>query len=232
VTTMEQITGLILAGGPGTRMGGLDKGLILLDGQSMVERAIVRLRSQVAGIVISANRHLDRYAQFGPRVVPDPTPGFPGPLAGIAAACRVVTTEYILIVPCDAPFLDLNLAARLTHAAQSQQMLVAVAHDGRRVQPLFMLVARSLGTEIEDVLARSDSTLEQWLAMRSHAVCRFASAEGFVSVDSTEDRAAIEAQLREQRLGHTAVPKKQSPLTRAFKDWRARRDSNSRPPGS
>ena len=228
----EHITGVILAGGPGTRMGGLDKGLILLDGQSMVERAIARLRPQVAEIVISANRHLERYAQLGLRVVSDPATDYPGPLAGIASACRVVTTEHILTVPCDTPFLDCNLAARLAQTALHQPGSVAVAHDGRRLQPLFMLMARSLGPEIEAQLARGERTIDQWLTTRSYATCHFDNAEAFTGVDDAEDRARSERQLREQRLGHTPTSKKQSPLTRAFKEWRARRDSNSRPPGS
>ncbi len=118
----EQITGLILAGGQGSRMGGVDKGLQLLRGQPLVEHAIARLQPQVGSIAISANRNADLYRRYGFPVYGDhgdsPEPTFAGPLAGIATGLAAVSTDWMLIVPCDAPRFPLDLADAFIEALE------------------------------------------------------------------------------------------------------------------
>ena len=111
------ITGLILAGGMGRRMGGADKGLLLLHGRPLAALSLERLRPQVGSLFISANRNLDIYAALGPEVLPYLLPDYPGPLAGIHAALSRIETPWLATCPCDSPYLPSDLVERLTAAA-------------------------------------------------------------------------------------------------------------------
>lgn len=197
----DNITGLILAGGRGTRMGGLDKGLILLDGRPMVEYAISRLRPQVANIVISANRNQDRYRKFGHQVVSDMLEDYPGPLAGIAAALPAMSTDYAVTVPCDTPLLSDELVARLWRAMQKENTDLAVAHDGWRIQPGFMLMKRTLHADLTSFLAAGERKVERWIEHHRFTVASFGGyTENFANVNDPDDRKVVEMQLRDQRL--------------------------------
>src|SRR6185295_14379492 len=110
---MNRVTGVVLAGGQGRRMGTVDKGLQLLRGKPMVAAVIERLAPQVDEILINANQNLDAYARFGHRVVPDAIGGFAGPLAGLHAGLSMAKHPLVLTVPCDSPFLPADLYARL-----------------------------------------------------------------------------------------------------------------------
>ncbi|WP_087722598.1 molybdenum cofactor guanylyltransferase MobA [Pandoraea sp. PE-S2T-3] len=112
----DAITGLILAGGRGQRMGGRDKGLQLFDGQPLAAHVLARLQPQVGTLLISANRNHAAYAALGADVVSDETQDFAGPLAGMLAGLRAAKTEYVLTAPCDSPLLPDDLAARLAAA--------------------------------------------------------------------------------------------------------------------
>ena len=108
----QTITGVVLAGGRGSRMGGADKGLVDLHGKPMVAHAIDALRPQVGRLLINANRHLDQYMAFGCDVVPDALDGYLGPLAGLASAMQAAATQYVVTVPCDSPLLPDDLVER------------------------------------------------------------------------------------------------------------------------
>ncbi|MGF7189672.1 molybdenum cofactor guanylyltransferase [Robbsia andropogonis] len=110
----DDITGVILCGGRASRMGGIDKGWVMLNGQPLVEHARARLAPQVGSLIISANRHITRYAALAP-VVTDALPDYPGPLAGVVAALRATKTRYLACVPCDVPALPEDLVERLSH---------------------------------------------------------------------------------------------------------------------
>jgi molybdopterin-guanine dinucleotide biosynthesis protein A len=105
--TTTNLTGLVLAGGRGTRMGGVDKGLQRLHGEPLAAHALKRLAPQTGALLISANRHAEVYAElgapFGAAVVADTLTGFPGPLAGLLAGLRAAGTEFVLSAPCDSP---------------------------------------------------------------------------------------------------------------------------------
>ena len=101
----EDITGLVLAGGKGSRMGGVDKGLVAFEDMPLVEHVIGILKPQCRTLVVSANRNEDVYAKYGYPVVTDDDKNFSGPLAGIAAALEIVKTPYMVVAPCDSPFL-------------------------------------------------------------------------------------------------------------------------------
>ena len=125
--TPDNITGLVLAGGRGLRMGGTDKGLQVLAGKPLALHALERLRPQVGALLVNANRNTAAYATFGVPVCPDTVEGFAGPLAGFLAGLVHCRTPWLLTVPCDSPRSPTDLAARLAAAAQAQDAEIAIA---------------------------------------------------------------------------------------------------------
>ena len=127
---MQSITGLILAGGRGSRMGHVDKGLQIFRGAPMALHVMVRLRRKSAQLLINANQNLGPYEGFGVPVWPDEIPGFAGPLAGLQTGLRHCETPYLVTAPCDSPFLPVDLVARLYAALSEAQADLAVAVTG------------------------------------------------------------------------------------------------------
>lgn len=139
----SDITGIILAGGLGRRMGGVDKGLQLLDGRPLVRHVAERLAPQVDQLLINANRSQADYAALGYPVLADEIPDFAGPLAGLHAALSAATTAWVVTVPCDSPYLPLDLVSRLQAGLQSSAAGLAVAHVEGRLHPVFCLCRTS-----------------------------------------------------------------------------------------
>jgi molybdopterin-guanine dinucleotide biosynthesis protein A len=163
------LTGLILAGGRGSRMGGRDKGLVQFRGRPLVDHVIERIAPQVDELLISANRSLDDYARRGYQVISDTIPDFQGPLAGVLAGLRAARHEWVLTVPCDMPHLPDDLAARFVRAARQCSLLVA--DDGSRTHPAVMLIHASLADK-----------LAAYLQSGSRSVHGFQKSAGFVTV--------------------------------------------------
>jgi molybdenum cofactor guanylyltransferase len=159
-----RITGLILAGGQGRRMGGVDKGLQPLRGKAMVEWVIERLAPQVTEIVINANQHQAEYARFGARVVADEIGGFAGPLAGLHAGLNANVHPFLVTAPCDSPFLPGDLVARLHARLIARHADVAVAKTGDQPHPVFALVRASLGSHLGEFLAAGGRKIDAWYA--------------------------------------------------------------------
>lgn len=158
------ITGLVLCGGRGSRMGGLDKGLQVFQGQPLAARALERLRPQVGPLMISANRNTDAYGVWGVPVVVDPLPGHPGPLAGLLAGLQRCETEWLACVPCDAPWFPLDLVARLAEAASTAgtACAVAVSLPQQQMQPVFALAHRRLRDDLHAALLRGELKAGLW----------------------------------------------------------------------
>lgn len=174
---MAKLDALILCGGQGTRMGGLDKGWLTLSGQSMVERQLSWLRWQAAftgQIWISANRHLPRYRQLGVPVITDLRPGFAGPLAGIEACLAVSAADLLLVIPCDMPYLPDDLLPRLCHALQPG-IAVAYAADRQRAQPLLCLLRHTQADTISQRLDRGEAGIWRWQHSIPHVEVLFDS---------------------------------------------------------
>ena len=139
---VDQITGLILAGGQGRRLGGVDKGLQLFAGQPLVQHALRRLAPQVGRVMISANRNLEAYRQMGVPVWPDPPElqGYQGPLAGVLAGLQACDTAYLVTIPCDCPRFPSDLVQRLSaaigQALRRQEVVQQLAQEA--TQPLLM----------------------------------------------------------------------------------------------
>jgi molybdopterin-guanine dinucleotide biosynthesis protein A len=154
------VTGVILCGGSGTRMGGTDKPLVRFRGAPMVEQVVKRLLPQVNQVVISANRNLHTYATLG-RVITDSPMESRSPLTGVVRAFQEVTSEWLMVCPGDAPLLDTSLVARLQVAAPAQG--AAFCHDGDRAQVLHVLLHRSLEPMLAAYLDGGHRSVEGWL---------------------------------------------------------------------
>jgi molybdopterin-guanine dinucleotide biosynthesis protein A len=157
----EEITGIILAGGRATRMGGEDKGLIQIAGIPLYQYVLSRLRPQVGQIAISANRNQARYGESGLPIVSDLTPDFSGPLAGMLAGLKQATTEWVVFVPCDVPDFPATLVDQLWQ--QKGSSLAAYASDGERAHPTLALLHTSLAPQLKEYLARGERKLMLFL---------------------------------------------------------------------
>ncbi|UCH49144.1 MAG: molybdenum cofactor guanylyltransferase [Betaproteobacteria bacterium] len=160
----NQISGVILAGGRGRRMGDVDKGLQAFRGCALIEWAIARLKPQVAEILINANQNQERYGVYGYRVISDLVPDYAGPLAGLHSALNSASHDLVLTVPCDSPFLPSDLAQRLHAALRSASADVAVARTGAQPHPVFCLVRRSLLPHLSDFLQQGGRKIDAWYA--------------------------------------------------------------------
>ena len=188
LSTIDDITGVILAGGKGRRMGGLDKGLVELDGRPLIAHVIDRLRPQVGALLINANRNTEEYRRFGYLVTEDELEDYQGPLAGFAAALRSADTDCILTVPCDGPFFPENLAKRLLSALKDNKAELAVAHDGERMQPVYALIPRALLPSLKEFLNRGERKIDRWYALHKTALADFSDTpNSFFNINSSED---------------------------------------------
>ncbi len=183
-----QVTGLILAGGLGRRMSpdgqGLDKGLEPFNGDPMIARVIERFAPQVVRLFINANRNRARYEAFGYPVIADAIDGFAGPLAGLHAGLRAARTPYVASVPCDSPFLPLDLVQRLGVALAARQAQVAVARTGPQAHPVFMLVERSVLPGLERFLAEGRRKIDAWYAGLVVAEVDFEDEHAFRNINT------------------------------------------------
>lgn len=183
-----QITGLILAGGRGSRMGHIDKGLVPLDGVPMVQHVIQRLLPQVQHLLINANQNLDTYAAFGPPVWPDTLPDFAGPLAGLQTGLMHCATPFLVTAPCDSPFLPMDLVARLFAAQQAEDADLCVAVTGedgtRQPQPVFCLAKATLLPHLTQFLESGGRKVDKWYASLRVAEVPFADEAAFRNINT------------------------------------------------
>ena len=192
LTEAAAVTGLILAGGQGRRMGGVDKGLVDFGGEPLTARVLARLRPQVGRVLINANRHPERYAALGCPVIPDALGDYPGPLAGMAAGLAATDTEWLLTVPCDSPLLPADLCVRLLEAAHAEDAEIAIATDGVGAHPVFARLRRSLAGSLEAFLAGKERKILRWMGRHRLIEVEFADCpERFVNVNTPEELAAL-----------------------------------------
>ncbi len=187
----EQITGLILAGGKGTRMGSVDKGLQMFRGKPMVEQVLQRLQPQVGTLIINANRHLDVYEALGAPVIPDEISGFAGPLAGLHAGLSRCETPYLVTAPCDSPFLPVDLVDKLSEALLATKADIAVALTGesatRQRHPVFCLLSTHLKDDLADYLGKGGRKMDAWFAMHRQVEVHFTDETAFVNMNTPTD---------------------------------------------
>ena len=186
--TSRDITGVILAGGRGSRLGGVDKGLVPLRGRPLIEHVISILRPQVGRLVISANRNRETYAAYGVPIIADSIGDHHGPLAGIQSALRAADTPFVLSAPCDTPAPPSDLAERLIAALVREQAQLAVATCGARIQPVFALVHRALTRPLQEYLAGGRREAGGWMRRQNAALADFSDvADAFVNINTPEE---------------------------------------------
>ena len=189
-----QITGVVLAGGLGRRMGGTDKGLQELRGQLMVHWVIERLAPQVDELLINANQNGERYAAFGHRVVPDQIPGFAGPLAGLHAALATATHPLVATAPCDSPFLPADLISRLFSALTAADADLAVAKTFDQAHPVFCLCQRSVLPHLTEFLESGGRKVDRWYSTLNIVEVAFDDeADAFENINTHEELGRFEA---------------------------------------
>ncbi|MFO1323300.1 MAG: molybdenum cofactor guanylyltransferase MobA [Burkholderiales bacterium] len=187
----DAITGIVLAGGMGRRMGGVDKGLAALDGRPMVAHVLARLAPQVGALVINANQNLDRYAALGYPVVPDDVGGFAGPLAGLHAGMTRADTRYVVTAPCDSPFLPDDLVARLAAAMDRQRAQLAVAQTFDQPHPVFALVDRAVLPHLAAFLEGGGRKIDAWYGTLAVVAVPFDDeADAFRNINTADELTA------------------------------------------
>jgi molybdenum cofactor guanylyltransferase len=194
--TVADITGMILAGGRGSRMGHVDKGLQPFRGSTMATHVLQRLEPQVGALAINANQNGDAYAAFGVPVWSDDLEGFEGPLAGLETGLRRCTTSLLATAPCDSPFLPADLVARLLAALLDEQSDLALAEteeacsDGAlrvQPQPVFALVKTSALPELSAYLASGGRRMDGWYKDIRVARVRFDDASAFRNINTLQE---------------------------------------------
>lgn len=200
----DAVTGLILAGGRGSRMGHVDKGLQIFRNLPLVAHAIARLAPQVGPLAININRNQALYEPFGLPLWPDLLPDFAGPLAGLQTGLSLCATPYLLSVPCDCPFLPLDLAARLSTALQTADADLALAvtdsndndsnNDNRRQrrQPVFCLLKTSLLPQLNDYLRDGGRKMESWMTTLAMVDVHFDDAAAFSNINTLQELQQLE----------------------------------------
>jgi len=161
---MQSVTGLILAGGKGSRMGGVDKGLQVFRSKRLVDHVFERLAPQVGGVIINANQNHEEYKSFGVRVVSDAIGGFAGPLAGLHAGLSVSKRPFLASAPCDSPFLPTDLVERLYNRLDETGAELAVAKTGDQPHPVFSLMRRGVLDHLGDFLKAGGRKIDAWYA--------------------------------------------------------------------
>jgi len=183
---MSAVSGVVLAGGQGRRMGGVDKGLQPLRGKPMAQWALERLAPQVDEILINCNQNLDAYARFGYRLVPDEIGGFAGPLAGLHASLKAAAHPLVVTVPCDSPFLPSDLVSRLKQHLREKDL--AVAKTGDQPHPVFSLVRRSVLGNLEAFLRSGGRKIDAWYASLATVEVSFDDeADAFRNINTLDE---------------------------------------------
>ena len=202
----QDITGLILAGGRGSRMGGVDKGLQNFNGIPLALHTLMRLGPQVESVMVNANRNLSAYESFGAAVWPDASADFAGPLSGFLVGLERAETPYVLTVPCDTPRLPLDLAERLSEALVRENADIAMAaapetdehgHAEVRTQPVFCLMKIELSESLVKFTHSGGRKIDAWTAQHKTVVVPF-DAEGddplaFANVNTLTELQALES---------------------------------------
>lgn len=188
-----QITAVVLAGGLARRMGGIDKGLVLFKGESLISQVVKSIEPQVDEILINANRSPVEYSSLGYRIIPDLIEGYVGPLAGLHSGLRSSTHPLVISVPCDSPNLPDNLVSRLLEALNLHHAEVAVAKTGDQVHPVFCLCKKNLLSHLSDFLAHGGRKFESWYQSLAHIEVAFDDMPlAFANINTLEELKSLE----------------------------------------
>ncbi|MBP6899764.1 MAG: molybdenum cofactor guanylyltransferase MobA [Burkholderiaceae bacterium] len=187
----QDITGLVLAGGRGSRMGGVDKGLQNHLGLPLALHALLRLGPQVGQVMINANRNLGAYEAMGVPVWPDALADYPGPLAGFLAGLEHADTPWLVTVPCDTPNFPTDLVQRLAAAAAAEDAEIAIAatrEDGQlQPQPVFCLMQTALLESLVAFVQGGQRKIDRWTGQHRLATVVFDDAGAFFNANTLDE---------------------------------------------
>ena len=187
----DHIAGIVLAGGRGSRMGGVDKGLQNHLGMPLAMHALLRLQPQVGATMINANRNLAAYESMGVPVWPDASADYPGPLAGVLVGLERCETPYLVTVPCDTPNFPLDLVERLARALDAEQADIAMAATRENgeltTQPVFLLLHTALLESLVRYLHAGERKIDRWTALHRCAIVEFDYAAAFFNANTVEE---------------------------------------------
>jgi len=187
------VTGVILAGGRGSRMGSVDKGLKPLRGKPMVQWVAERFAPQVAEVLINANQNIDKYQTLGYKVIPDAIGGFAGPLAGLHRGLSEASHDLVATAPCDSPFLPTDLILRLHAAMEKAGADLTVAKTGDQPHPVFCLCRKSVLASLTQFLDSGGRKIDAWYARLKVVEVLFDDqASAFSNINTEEELRAFE----------------------------------------
>jgi len=189
----QNITAVILAAGAGRRMGGEDKGMMLLNGRPLIAHVLERLAPQCDKVLLNINRNREAYAAFGCPLLEDTLPGGLGPLAGLLSALEHSDSDYVLSVPCDTPHLPTDLVARLFASLQQNGADVCTVDDGERLHPVILLVRRSLRDDLRHYLESGGRKVHDWFYRQRHCSADFSEQPAaFININTPQQLRAQE----------------------------------------
>ena len=203
----NNITAVILAGGKGRRLGGQDKGLVIYKDRPLIEHVLERIKPQVNSILINANRNKDIYASYAYPVINDEMQDYQGPLAGFSTAMNVVTTDYIITLPCDGPLFPHDLVSRMLTALDNHPERIVVARDGKRLQPVYALIPLALQSSLNTFLASNDRKIDHWYAKHDFITVDFSDVpNAFANINTEEQRQELEKAMSDKKQTSCADP--------------------------
>jgi len=192
----SSVTGVILAGGEARRMGGQDKGLVNVNTRPLIEYVIDGMKPQVSTLIINANNNHDTYRRYNYPVIADLQEGFNGPLAGMYSCMEHIDTEFMVTAPCDSPFFPPDLVYKLLRELRCDDADISVAHDGERIQPVFLLMKCKLNESLKEYLDQGDRKVALWLDKHKVAMTDFSdNQETFININTPEDIDQVENKL-------------------------------------
>ena len=188
------VTGIILAGGQGSRMGHVDKGLQIFRGEPLIAHVLARFAPQVDELLINANRNVEAYARFGHRVVSDAVEGYAGPLAGLERGLAEASHPLVATVPCDSPLLSVDLIERLTAALLNHGAELAVAKTFDQPHPVFCLCYKTLAPHLKHFLDNGGRKIDKWYGTLKTVEVNFDDEEtAFSNINTLDELAELEA---------------------------------------
>jgi molybdopterin-guanine dinucleotide biosynthesis protein A len=215
------ITGLILAGGRGSRMGGVDKGLQPFGGVTLAEHSLRRLQPQVGQVAFNANRNLAAYEAFGVPVFSDEIAGYVGPLAGMLTGLAHCRTPYLVTVPCDTPLFPQDLVARLASALVRDRAEIAMAAAPEaegplrllRPQPVFCLLHTELSPSLDRFVRGGGRRVHSWTAQHATVLVPFAASgddeRAFFNANTLDELRQLDGAVDAPSIGNRAEPSRE-----------------------
>ena len=184
-----------MAGGLARRMGNQDKGLIEFNGYPMIRYAIDAMEPVVDNIIINANRNRELYEKFGYPVVADLNTNFDGPLSGILASMSHAESELLIVTPCDSPMIKSEHLAKMIQEHCENNADIAVAFDGERLHPVFLVLKTSLIDSLKDYLGAGQRKIDIWLKQHKLVNVDFSkSPDVFLNINTLVELSELERQ--------------------------------------